>query len=247
MEKFIDFFERRGAPLIIFFGLVVFLIGAFGVVPIGSAPFQSMDMTGRFTLWILGTIVTILGLILYVREILKPRAAFVVYDRHRVSPTARKYYEGAFTSGKEVLYLTIMSQHTLKEIERRVQKMLAYETVIKVLTLDPDLPVEAIESIRRHLNENSDNPSETTHQIRRAWEHWTAIKNKYPNIEVRKYKSTPTMQGVIVMDDYALFELIPFDTPPEERPGLIVTKKDNPEVFKLFQQKYLRLWKDAVE
>lgn len=140
-----------------------------------------------------------------------------------------------------------MSQSTLKEMEPKLQHAQATRTTLRVLTFGPDSSAETIESIRRHLNENADKPGETVNQIRRAWDHWTAIKNTYTNVEVRKYKSIPTLQAIIVGDKYAIVELLPYDTHPHERPGLIIFRKDNPELFSLFQEKYLRLWRDAVQ
>ncbi len=204
-------------------------------------------MAGRIAFWVAGGLFVVVGVTLYIRETAKPvgASAVPIYPRHRT--TARDIYEDAFSSGEEVLYLSIMSQSTLKEMEPKLRRAQATRTTLRVLTLDPDLSAETIETVRRHLDENADNPSETVNQIKRAWEHWTDIKNRYSNVEVRKYRSAPTLQLIMVGDKYAIVELLPYDTHPRERPGLVITRKENPELFQLFREKYLRLWKDAVQ
>jgi hypothetical protein len=50
------------------------------------------------------------------------------------------------------------------------------------------------------------------------------------------------MQGLIVKDSWAIIELIPFHTHPNDRPALILTPKGNPELFRLFTEKWEELW-----
>ena len=248
MKEFWEFIKDRQAPFIMVIGVLLLIAGSFGVIPIGNPPYQTIDIIGRIAFWTLGSIVTILGVVLFIRETAKPKieSAVSMYPRHRDRETTNNLYENAFSSGDEVLYLSIMSQSTLKEIEPKLQQAQIHRTKLRVLTLDPDLSKETIESIRSHLNENSENPSETTRQIRRAWEQWTDIAKRYPNVEIRKYKSIPTLQIILVGDKYATIELLPYNTHPRERPGLVITRKANPELFQLIQEKYLRLWNDSV-
>jgi len=155
-----------------------------------------------------------------------------------------KYYNAAFSSGKDVLYLSVMSQATLKSMKPHLDMCVRSDTKLRVLTWDEHIPAAVVEAYRLHLNENSDHPDRSLEQARRAAQDWKALQNDYKdNLQVRDYRSIPTMQGLVVEDSWALIELIPFSAQPEERPALLLTPKSDPELFSFFRQKFEDLWK----
>lgn len=174
---------------------------------------------------------------------IRPAEMIAGYPRHR--ELSRRYYEEALRSGGEVLIVSIMSRNTIEYIKSNIKEVLEHGTKLRVLTLAPDSDDAVIESIQRHLKEQESN--KIKEQIKKAWEGWNSLKDKNPGfIEIRKYTSIPTMQAVLVRGHYALVELLPYDTRPHERPGLRITPADNPTIFTLIQEKYLRLWDDQL-
>lgn len=240
------FLKEYPAPsLVIITSLFPLILGIGGVIPI--KPYPSIAIGRQNILIAIGVILLIVGVILLIRDIKKiPGSKVSMYLRHRI--TANRFYEDAFSSGKEVWYLSIMSQATVKEIEPKLQKAKAHNTRLRVLTFDPDASPETIEAIRSHLQENNSDPSKTAIQIKDAWNQWTYYANKYPNVvEVRKYKSIPTLQIIVVGDEYAKVELLPYNTPPNDRPGLVITSNTNPELFQILKNKCMNLWDASVQ
>ncbi len=173
-----------------------------------------------------------------------PFKSTVLCLRHRLHARER-YYEKAFSSGQDVLYISIMSEDTIKEMDPYLAKARESNTRLRVLTWHPDTSKDTIEALRKHLNENADNPERTIQQVRQAAADWDTLKRKYTNLDVRKYRSVPTMQAVIVGQQWALVELLPYATFKNDRPALILTSKADPEAFLLFRNKFEKLWDDA--
>lgn len=168
-----------------------------------------------------------------------------IYARHR--DTAHDYFANAFKSGREVVWLTIMSQETLKQIDPNLRDIALHNTKLNVLTLDPDSSPAVIEAFRLYVKENEHDPSKTVRQVREAWDEWSTLSQKHPNLRVRKYKSAPIMQGLVVRDMYAYIELMPYSTRPRERPGLVITPEAQPEIFQQYQDRFFELWKDSQD
>ena len=169
----------------------------------------------------------------------------LIHTHHR--SVIRQHFENAFASGAEVFYLSIMSQHTLKEMESRLEKAQNTGSRINILTLDPDSDQAVIEAIRIHLNEPPYDTNVVHQQIRDAWRLWSLFAEKYSIVRVRKYRSIPTLQGVLVRDKYLTLELIPYNTQNADRPGIFLTQKENSELFILLQERFIRLWESQKE
>jgi hypothetical protein len=83
-------------------------------------------------------------------------------------------------------------------------------------------------------------------QVKSSYAEWKKLAKKHPKvIEAKSYSSAPTMQGVIVLDDWALIELIPYRTEPDSRPAIFLSETADPELFKLFQSSFKMLLKNS--
>ena len=172
--------------------------------------------------------------------------------------------ESALKSGADVLLLTYMSEHTRTRVEQifdECKRMGTKLPKLRVLAWYPGeseapiaLNLDVVEAFRKTLGEKETHQEETYNQVRRAlagWRHLEKIWGK-DVIEVRRYQSSPTMQGLIVKsskegESLAQIELLPYHTGPDERPALVLGLMDNPEIFKFFQDKWDLLWRDAEE
>ena len=154
------------------------------------------------------------------------------------------YYKAAFRSGTTVLYVSIMSESSLKEIKPLLENAKKTRTKLCVLTWNKGISMEIIEALRIHLDENDDDPGLTVRQVRQAALSWRVIEKRYKdNVEVRDYSSCPTFQGLIVKDRWAVIEMLPFHTHPMDRPALILTPTADPELFEMFSGKFESLWR----
>ena len=217
------------------------IVGAASLVIVWLLSLYSANpqITLLWVLIVLGIADSLLLLLMYFRVTGSRRQR--VHTRHRSA--TQDHFDRAFESGTEVFWLTIMSLHTLREMETRLTKAQATRTRVNLLTLDPALDPGVIGAVQLHLNEPPYDVNATARQIREAWEQWSALAKKYPDpIRVRTYKSIPTMQGILVRDKYIAVELIPYDTQTGDRPGLLLTRNEDPELFNLFQQKFISLW-----
>lgn len=175
-----------------------------------------------------------------------PFKAATVCLRHRLN-TREAYYEGAFGSGRDVLYVSIMSQDTLKEMKPLLELARDRKTRIRVLTWHRDTPKAAIECFRRHIAENADKPTRTVEQVKRAATDWRRVEKDYSNVTVREYESSPTMQGLIVDGHWAVIELLPYATHKNDRPALVLTPKADPELFDLFKARFEAMWSESQD
>lgn len=166
----------------------------------------------------------------------------LVFPNHREKLRDR-LYGAAFASAGDVLYLSIMSKHSLIGIESNLEQAEKWSTTLSVLTWNPQVGVGAIRAFGRHIAE------ETTaeQQVKEAHTQWSNLVASFPRAikEVRCYSSSPTMQGILVRDDWALVELMPYRVPPNRRPAMYLTATGNPEVFPVFQQSFDELWRSG--
>ncbi len=173
-----------------------------------------------------------------------PFKSVVLCLRHRVHART-KYYEQAFASAADVLYVSIMSQDTLKEMKPHLITSQSTNTRIRVLTWHHETPGDSVELFRRHLQENDEHPERTRDQLRQAVADWRTLEKTYSNLTVREYRSLPTMQGVIVYGKWALIELMPYATHKHERPALILTPQSDSDAFNLIAAQFEKLWNEA--
>ena len=113
------------------------------------------------------------------------------------------------------------------------------------MTWDPDVDPHVIDSFRIHLDENTFLPYKTINQVIEAAEYWRRMASECSsNITVRTYKSSPTMQGYFIggPNAWGVIELYPFATQPNDRPALLLTVKNDPDVFALFRNAFEDLW-----
>lgn len=166
-----------------------------------------------------------------------------VFPLHR-RIVAEELYEASFKSAKELIYVTIMSKHTLLKMPERIRCAKDSHTVLNVLTWDPNVGLHAIRAFGKHLGE------ETTaqQQIREAYAGWQKLARENPTVikQAGSYLSSPTMQGVIVLDDWALIELIPYHTTPIERPAMFLSASVHVHLFPLFQSAFKALLQDST-
>ena len=166
--------------------------------------------------------------------------------RHRKT-VYDKLYEKAFESGKDVLYLSIMSRETLEEMPDRLERARVAGTKIRVLTWDPAVGRKVVEAFRKHLGEHEDKTSGAYDQVCRASTAWRRLAGDFPSVitEVRQYDSAPTMQGLIVEGEWALIELMPFHMKPNERPALYLAASIDTGMFTVFDSAFNSLFKSS--
>ena len=145
----------------------------------------------------------------------------------------------------EILFVTIMSKHTIQEIKTLDDDGNLKVKKLKVLTLKHCDEVDQVsESLSKHINES---PVESiTTQINAANNEWRSFSTKHRSkIEVREYESIPTMQGFVVKGEYALVELLTYHSQPNQRAAILAKKDKNPELFKLFSTSFEKLWRES--
>ena len=92
----------------------------------------------------------------------------------------RSRLEKALSSGQDVLWLTVMSQAITKSFGPLLVEATKAQTRLRVLTWDPEVPEQAIEAYRRHIDEYADEPSRTVEQVRNAARDWVIINLTNP-------------------------------------------------------------------
>jgi hypothetical protein len=164
----------------------------------------------------------------------------------------RRYFReeflfNALQQPNRILFLTVMSKHTINEINSLDMEGKLKFKELRVLTLKPREKVDQIcEVLSFHLNEKP--PQNILLQINQAWLEWKLIQNKYPKrIILNSYDSIPSMQGFIVKDQYALVEMLTFHSNPDERAAILATKDKNQEIFKLFSSSIEKLWSESLK
>jgi hypothetical protein len=158
----------------------------------------------------------------------------------------QSHYEKAFSSKGDVLYISVMSQDTLKRMRSRLNICRDTETKLRVLTWHHEIPKVIIEAYGKHLREQDLHPERFVSQARQAASDWRELQTEYSdNLEVREYSSVATMQGIIVKRKWAMVELIPYATVTTDRPALLLTPDTDPEVFALLVDRFDQLWKNS--
>jgi hypothetical protein len=157
---------------------------------------------------------------------------------------AQELYEASFSSGREVIYLSIMSKNTLGKMPERIRRAEASHTTVNVLTWDPNVGAQAIAAFGKHLAEEA-TAAEQTEDACATWrklakEHRSVIK------KAGTYRSSPTMQGLVVLDDWALVEMIPYHLPPAQRPSIFLSASLDAELFPVIQSSFQALLADAT-
>ena len=142
------------------------------------------------------------------------------------------YFKKAFSSRSEVLIVSLMSEHTVKEIEPLLAQAQATNTRVRALTWSPDSPEITVESLRKHLGENEVKPELTLRQVAEARERWAELHRKYQHIlQAACYKSSPTMGAIIVKNRWALIELLPYHVHTSDRPALVLSRWKDRKAF----------------
>ena len=176
-----------------------------------------------------------------IRDFVEGRGAPSLHRR----VVAQELYEASFTSGGEVIYLSIMSgKNTLAKMPERMQRAEASHTTINVLTWDPAVGADVIRAFGNHIDEEAT----VVEQTRVACDTWKKLARDHAGV-VKKagvYRSSPTMQGLVVLDDWALVEMIPYRTPPGERLSIFLSASLDRELFPMFQSSFQRLLADSV-
>ena len=169
-----------------------------------------------------------------------------VFLQHRRTVSDR-FYEKAFEAGGNVLYVSIMSKDTLDEMEGRLDKARHSATSIRVLTWDAGVGGQVVEAFRRHLGEYKTNPKGAFSQVKDASAEWNRLRERYPDVivDLRRYSSVPTMQGILVKGAWVLVELMPYHTTKDMRPALFLTPKLDPELYPIFAGAFEGLYIDS--
>jgi hypothetical protein len=170
------------------------------------------------------------------------RAAWI-FLRHRTS-VYEELYEASFESGGDVLYVSIMSESTLRDsMKENLQRAVLSRTKLRVLTWDPAVGADSVEAFRKHLNEKTN----AQRQVEMALKNWTDLAHDFPKAirQLRKYQSAPTMQGIVVKDRWALLELLPYGVRTRERPALLLDARTNVDLYEVLCSPLERLFEEA--
>jgi hypothetical protein len=177
-----------------------------------------------------------------IREFVEGRGASQLHRRR----VAQELYEASFASGKdkEVIYLSIMSgKNALERMPERIRRAEAAHTSINALTWDPAVGSDVIKAFGNHIGE----APTVVEQTRKACAAWKKLAQEHPGT-IRKagiYRSSPTMQGLVVLHDWALVEMIPYRTPPSERLSVFLSAALDAELFSVFQSAFENLLADS--
>jgi hypothetical protein len=115
----------------------------------------------------------------------------------------------------------------------RIRRAEASHTTVNVLTWDPEVGEQVIQAFGNHLGEEAT----VVEQTRVACATWKNLAKEHPGTikKAGKYLSSPTMQGFVVLDDWAVVEMIPYRTPPGERLSIFFSAALDAEFFSMFQ------------
>lgn len=139
--------------------------------------------------------------------------------------------------------ITIKSLHTRNRLKEMSENGEVAVRSLRILTLNPDTPLPIFEALARHINEpviNCITDSQDAYNVFRE------LESKYLFIHTRRYDTLPTMQGVIVISEYAQIELLTYQTNPDERTAILITQKEAPESLKLITERFNKLWEESV-
>lgn len=175
----------------------------------------------------------------------------IVALTHRRTQARKQSYERAFSEGDDILYVTIMSEHTVKLTGGVPDFLKALKPNAKIRVLTWYSNDKAIEAFHKNLGENDD-PRKTIAQVDEALNQWRKLRRDFPklNFNVKVYESSPTMQGTLVRGRWALIEPLPYHVGTDNRPGIILTQADAPQtleqLWNAFDELYERGAKDLT-
>lgn len=149
----------------------------------------------------------------------------------------------ALTSNEEVLMLSIMSLHTVMAIRGMMDNNQLRLRRLRVLTLHPGTDTAVSSALGSHLKED---PHKKPQQIQEAWASWKALEGRTPSVEVRGYKSLPTLQATIVVGQWMTVELLPYAAQTVQRPGLFLSVVEQPRTFRTLWDSVERLWNESA-
>lgn len=177
-----------------------------------------------------------------------PSESAIIALTHRDSKAKKQYYERAFSEGDDILYVTIMSENTMKRTNgvTDLLKSLKPDAKLRVLTWYSQSN-DVIKAFHQHLGDNH-SLEETIGQVDGALTRWRKLKLDYPtlNFNVKVYESTPTMQGTLVRGKWALIEPLPYHVGPYSRPGIILTQADAPKTLEQFWKVFDQLYENGA-
>jgi len=171
-------------------------------------------------------------------EVIEPG---LLYQRHRKQASEDRFWQ-AFKSKRDVLLITIKSLHTRNRLKEMIENGEVAVNSLRILTLNPDLPYSIFEALAKHINEPADN---CINDCRDAYNVFCELASKYQYIEVRRYDTLPTLQGIIVNGNYAFVELLTYQSNPDERTALMISQADSPNSLRLLTHRFEILWKDS--
>ncbi len=157
---------------------------------------------------------------------------------HRSEEIGDEYYRKALASGRDVIYVSIMSEHSFPYFE----EWLNPETKVSVLTWNPETTNE-IRAFETHINEAGDHVKQT----RNALDMWDRVAKSNGNVKIFTYRSTPTLQGVVVMGGWAKVELMTYATPTQLRSAILLRESEASErrMFRFMAGAFADLLKSA--
>jgi len=165
----------------------------------------------------------------------------LLYQSHRKHASEDSFWR-AFTSNRDVTLVTVKSLHTRNRLKEMLEKGKVSVRSLRILTLNPDMPPPIFDALAELLNEPAANCKT---DCREAYETFRDLAAKYEFVSVQRYDSLPTIQGVIVADEYAFVELLTYHSNPDERTALMILMKDSPSSYKLIAERFDRLWQDT--
>jgi hypothetical protein len=142
-----------------------------------------------------------------------------------------------------------LSESTLKtDGVEGLLKTLKPNAKIRVLTWY-SRHTEVIEAFRAHICENKQATEKTVTQLYESLNEWRGLKREFPslNFSVKVYESSPTMQGVLVRNGWALIEPLPYNTGTAARPGFILTPAEAPKTLALLWDKFNDLFENGAK
>jgi hypothetical protein len=163
---------------------------------------------------------------------------------HRNDPVGHRYFEEALKSCRRVIFIATMSKSSFDAIDQ----YLSGDTQLHVLTWMP-VNGHEIMGYAKHLGETGDKIA----QVKNALREWDKRidpdkKETYrPNITVKTYASSPTLQGVLVEKKWAMIELLPYEAGTVSRPGLLLREEEDAEkeAFEFFWKRFDSMWDKA--
>jgi len=170
----------------------------------------------------------------------KKAEAGLIFLDHRASK--KDLFWNSFASPKDLLLITIASLHT----RIRLGELLAEGSVrarsLRILTLDPTVPDAVFELHGKLLGEAAQEVK--THALD-AYKDFKEWQSKYNCVEVRKYRITPALQGLIAGGEYAIIEQLTYRTVPDHRVAIYLSKKTTPVAMSVFEERFDDLWNDV--